>query len=103
MPANNLTLVFSVTGTHRKGLDNAVDETAINNNGGAINNGDPAIYPGLFGSYIRTGAVQFYNDQDFINSGAIGQFDNYSNLFLSTLHVSAANAGRNPFAALKCV
>jgi len=65
----------------------------LNNNGGMVNGGAPGSYAGLYGAYLRTGTVQFYNDGDFINSGAVNQADNYSNLFLTTLHVSAANAG----------
>jgi autotransporter-associated beta strand protein len=70
----------------------------LNNNGGALANGNPTNFTTNFNHYYFTdtadsGGLDFDNDTDFINSGAIGIEDNYSNLFLGYLHVAADEAG----------
>ncbi|MGR8918025.1 MAG: hypothetical protein ACU85V_00280 [Gammaproteobacteria bacterium] len=70
----------------------------LDNNGGMLNGGDPAGFTGFFGSTrLTTGpagrGLDFDNDADFIASGAVGRSDDYSNLWLGTLTVTAAEAG----------
>lgn len=72
----------------------------LNNNGGMLNGipPNPAAFTSFFGSSLLTNGpinqgLRFTNDNDFISTGNIGQADNYSNLFLGILRVTAANAG----------
>ncbi len=70
----------------------------LNNNGGMMGGGDPTSFQSFNNGVLLTDGpgnrgLDFNNDTDFMNSGAIGQYDNYSNLWVSTLHVSAAQAG----------
>ena len=78
------------------------DATVMNLNGNAgMMNGippNPVGFTSYFGSSLLTNGpvnqgLRFTNDNDFISTGNIGQVDNYSNLFLGILRVTAANAG----------
>jgi len=77
----------------------------LHNNAGMVNGNppNPAAFSNFFGKALLTNGpggrgLDFNDDNDFINSGCIGQVDNYSNLFLGTLHVDAARAGNWDFA-----
>ncbi len=72
----------------------------LNANGGMMNGvpPNPAAFTSFFGSTLLTNGpinqgLRFTNDNDFISTGNIGQVDNYSNLFLGILRVTAATAG----------
>lgn len=72
----------------------------LNNNGGMVNGTppNPTAFPNFFGQVVLTDGpagrgLDFNNDQDFLDTGAIGILDNYSNLWLTTLIVTPANAG----------
>ena len=70
----------------------------LNLNAGMVNNLAPAGFQALFGKEVFTSGPQGrgldYNDDiDFIASGAIGQIDNYSNIWLGKLTVPPALAG----------
>ncbi|MFP4057067.1 MAG: autotransporter-associated beta strand repeat-containing protein [Candidatus Brocadiia bacterium] len=70
----------------------------LHNNGGLMGGGDPTTRPSFYGYALLTEGpggrgLDFNNDGDFRNTGAIGRNDHYMNLFLGTLHVDAANAG----------
>jgi autotransporter-associated beta strand protein len=59
----------------------------LNNNGGMMGGGDPRTFQTFFGlSFLTDGpggrGLDFNDDNDFINTGSIGQNDNYSNLWL---------------------
>ena len=74
----------------------------LNNNAGMMGGGVPTSFQNFYGEALLTDGpggrgLDFDDDNDFINTGAIGQTDNYSNLWLATLHVSAANAGQWEF------
>jgi autotransporter-associated beta strand protein len=60
--------------------------------------GSPTTHPTFFGSAIVDAGpgnrgLDFNSDTDFVNTGAIGTTDHYSNLFVGILHVSPENAG----------
>ncbi|HPM85263.1 MAG TPA: hypothetical protein PLF81_31385, partial [Candidatus Anammoximicrobium sp.] len=66
----------------------------LNNNGGMVNGNppNPTAFTNFSGAALLTDGpggrgLDFNDDNDFINTGAIGQVDNYSNLWLGTLHV----------------
>ena len=70
----------------------------LNGNGGLMSGGDPSTHPDFYGlSVLIDGpggrGLDFANDQDFIDTGAVGRNDYYQNLWLGTLHVDAAHAG----------
>jgi len=70
----------------------------LHNNGGMMGGGVPTAGPNFYGQALLTDGpggrgLDFNDDNDFIATGAIGQTDNYSNLWLATLHVDPANAG----------
>ncbi|HOD82687.1 MAG: Autotransporter-associated beta strand repeat protein [Planctomycetes bacterium ADurb.Bin126] len=70
----------------------------LNNNAGMYNLGNPPAFTSFYGQAVLTSGpgnrgLDFNDDNDFINTGAIGQVDNYSNLFVGYLHVDAATAG----------
>jgi hypothetical protein len=74
----------------------------LDNNGGMMGNGSPKDGPNYFGSALLTNGpgnrgLDFNGDSEFIATGAIGQIDSYSNLFVGTITVSAANAGNWEF------
>ncbi|NQU23166.1 MAG: hypothetical protein HQ567_17955, partial [Candidatus Nealsonbacteria bacterium] len=67
-------------------------------NGGMMGNNDPTSFSNFYAHVPLTNGpdgrgLDFNDDNDFINSGAIGQNDNYSNLWVGYLHVDAASAG----------
>ena len=70
----------------------------LDGNGGMVNGGNPAGFGAFFGQTILTDGpggrgLDFNNDGDFNASGAIGQNDSFSNLFLTTLTVPAGQGG----------
>lgn len=70
----------------------------LNANAGMYNQGNPSAFAYLYGQAMLTSGpgnrgLDFNDDNDFINTGAIGQVDNYSNLFIGYLQVDAAKAG----------
>ncbi|MFP6666538.1 MAG: autotransporter-associated beta strand repeat-containing protein, partial [Pirellulales bacterium] len=70
--------------------------------GSMFNDGDPSSHSRLTGETILTDGpgnrgLDFDNDNDFINSGAIDRNDDYCNLWLGTLHVDAADKGNWQF------
>jgi autotransporter-associated beta strand protein len=70
----------------------------LHNNGGMLNGGDPTGFGGFFGEAILTDGpgnrgLDFNGDGEFIATGAIGQNDNYSDLFLTTLTVGPGQGG----------
>lgn len=70
----------------------------LDNNGGMMGGGDPGSLASFYGVSVLTDGpgnrgLDFDNDADFLNTGSIGQNDNYSNLWLGLLHVSPADAG----------
>lgn len=70
----------------------------LDNNGGMMGSGDPESLASFYGVSVLTDGpgsrgLDFDNDTDFLNTGSIGQADNYSNLWLGMLHVSPADAG----------
>jgi hypothetical protein len=76
------------------------DNLAMNldGNAGMFNGGSPESFQNFQGeTTLTTGpgnrGLDFNNDGDFTATGVIAQADNYSNLFVGTLHVSGANAG----------
>jgi len=74
----------------------------LDNNGGMMSDGDPTSFTNFHGRALLTSGLggrglDFNDDNDFIATGAIGQNDNYSNLWLGTLTVSVANAGNWAF------
>ncbi|MFT7514970.1 MAG: autotransporter-associated beta strand protein [Candidatus Omnitrophota bacterium] len=63
----------------------------LNNNGGILNLGVPTNYPAFFSSTLLTAGpagrgLDFDDDNDFINSGAIGQIDNFMNLWIGYIN-----------------
>ena len=77
---------------------------------GMYNNGKPTAFPTFYGkSLLTTGpkdtanptgrGLDFNDDVDFHGTGAIGQPDNYSNLFLAKLTVTSAMAGNSTIRA----
>jgi hypothetical protein len=59
----------------------------LDNNGGMMGNGDPTTGPSYYGQAVLTSGpgsrgLDFNNDGDFTTTGAIGQNDNYSDMFL---------------------
>ncbi|NQT40558.1 MAG: PEP-CTERM sorting domain-containing protein [Planctomycetes bacterium] len=94
---NMLTDALRHLGYHT-GPNGVMDLNNNNNAGGMMGGGDPTQGPTFFGEALLTTGpgdrgLDFNDDTDFRNTGAIGQNDNYSNLWLATLHVDAANAG----------
>lgn len=74
----------------------------LNGNGGLMAGGDPTSFPEFFGEALLINGpggrgLDFDNDGDFINSGAIGQGDNYMNLVTGTLTVGAGQGGNWQF------
>jgi len=76
----------------------------LNNNGGVVNGNPPSpkTYANYYGSAVLTSGpdgngLEFDDDSEFIATGAIGQVDNYSNLWLGKLHVDAGQAGNWTF------
>ncbi|OQB87095.1 MAG: Alpha-agarase precursor [Planctomycetes bacterium ADurb.Bin126] len=70
----------------------------LNGNGGMMGGGDPTTAADFFGrAFLKDGpgarGLDFNNDGDFMNTGAVGITNNYGNLFVGTLHVTAATAG----------
>jgi autotransporter-associated beta strand protein len=70
----------------------------LNNNGGMMGGGDPTTYSNFQGQALLTDGpggrgLDYNNDGDFRSQGAINRNDNYSNLFVGVVNVSAANAG----------
>jgi hypothetical protein len=81
---------------------NGVMDLNNNNSGGMMGGGDPTAGPTFFGESLLTSGpgnrgLDFDNDGDFINTGSIGQGDQYSNMWLAYVNVSAANAGNWTF------
>jgi len=98
----NLTAPFLGTGLRHYGYHINNDGLAmdLNNNAGMVNGNppNPTGFSNFRGQAILTSGpggrgLDFNSDQDFIDTGCIGQTDNYSNLFLGILHVDAAMAG----------
>ncbi|HRR78716.1 MAG TPA: PEP-CTERM sorting domain-containing protein [Planctomycetota bacterium] len=66
--------------------------------GGMWSTGKPASFQYFYGKEVMTSGprgigLSYQDDYDFLISGAIGQVDNYSNLWIGTLTVSPADAG----------
>ncbi len=94
------TLASAQTGINHYGFHINNDGLAmdLDGNGGMMGGGDPTSFSNFFGlSFLTDGpggrGLDFDNDADFQATGSIGQNDNYSNLWLALLHVSASNAG----------
>jgi autotransporter-associated beta strand protein len=70
----------------------------LDGNGGLLNAGRPAEHP-HFAAVVAftTGpgnrGLDFDNDQDFLAAGAVGQVDNYANIWLGYLNVPAGAGG----------
>jgi autotransporter-associated beta strand protein len=65
----------------------------LHNNGGMLNSGDPSGFAGFNAEVLLTAGpgdrgLNFDNDTDFINSGAVTASDNYENLFLGYLYAA---------------
>jgi len=63
----------------------------LNNNGGMMNGGDPATFPGFYAQVLLTDGpggrgLDFNGDGDFVNAGAVTKYDQYENLFLGYLY-----------------
>ncbi|MFT5527959.1 MAG: fibronectin-binding autotransporter adhesin, partial [Pirellulaceae bacterium] len=79
-------------------INNDASAMDLNSNGGMMGGGSPSTFNNFFGFSLLTDGpgnrgLDFNDDNDFRNTGSIGQNDNYSNLWLGTLHVDAADAG----------
>ncbi|MFP6905293.1 MAG: autotransporter-associated beta strand repeat-containing protein, partial [Verrucomicrobiota bacterium] len=69
------------------------DQNVLNLDAGAgiWNGGNPTAHPAYFGEALLTTGpanrgLDFNNDTDFINTGAVGQPDNYQNLWIGYVH-----------------
>ena len=73
-----------IYGYHINDDNNVMD---LDNNGGMMGGGDPTTGPSYYGQGLLTSGpgdrgLDFNNDGDFQGTGAIGQNDNYSDMFL---------------------
>jgi autotransporter-associated beta strand protein len=76
-------------GFHHSGDQNVVMD--LDDNGGMMGNGNPVSFPGFFAQVQLTDGpgsrgLDFNNDANFRNAGAVGQNDYYANLWLGNFH-----------------
>jgi len=70
----------------------------LHNNAGMMGGGDPTLGPNYYGQAVLTDGpggrgLDFNNDADFRNTGAVNQNNDYSNLFVGMIHVTSETAG----------